>query len=86
MQIFQSEILGMILLDSEIYFLIITLVVLFVVSFKKFYWGHECKGHIFHQAMFHFSNRVKIQKTLKIVLTMIPSLHGERDVNVGSFV
>lgn len=47
--------------------------------------GHECKGHIFHQAMFHFSNRVKIRKTLKIVLTMNPSLHGERDVNVGSF-
>jgi hypothetical protein len=39
-----------------------------------------------HPAMFHFSNRVKIRKTLKIVLTMNPSLHGERDVNVGSFV
>jgi hypothetical protein len=37
MQVFQSEILGMILLDSEFFFLIILLVVLFVVSFKEFF-------------------------------------------------
>lgn len=43
MQIFQSEILGMILLDSEFFFLIIMLVVLFVVSVKEFFWVMNVK-------------------------------------------